>query len=269
MFASMLQIEMGKLFGRKLLWVESAIIASVTMLILVGSLFDPQMKAEFGPSLPWSEGGMAVGGRLAASDRMGAIMMLVLVSAVVTQEYGWGTLALLLSRGVSRPVAFLSKLAGIVLGAATLGMIALALGVGASAAYTLLTGQALTIGLADLMLVLSLLAGTVLSLLPYIGLMVLLSVVSRSPVTTMGVGIGILLTEFIGGEILGNFSGILAESTRYFPMALGQQFFAGIQADAPIPGLLTPPTSALLLMVYAAILSGIALLWFMKQDLTA
>jgi ABC-2 type transport system permease protein len=268
MFVSMLQIEQDKMFRRKLLWVESAMIAAVIAFILAAAFFDPQTRAEIGPSLPWP-GGIEVGGRLAASDQMGTIMMLVLVSALVTQEYSWGTLALLLSRGVSRPMAFLSKLAAIVLGAATLGLAALALGAVASVAFTLFTGQALIFQPADLRPALSLLGGTVLSLLPYIGLYVLLSVVSRSPITTMGLGMGLFFGEIIGSEILGTFDGILAQSTLYFPMALGQQLFAGLQPGAAVSGPLTAPICALLLVVYGAILSAIALAWFMKQDLTA
>src|SRR5690349_7771477 len=133
MFASMLQVEGTKLFRRKLLWVEAAIIAVLIGIILVAMIgissasgIPDADRAEATTVLLWPAGIM-MGGSLAASSQMGALLILVLVSALVTQEYGWGTLALLLSRGVSRPVALISKLVIMVFAALILATVAVVL----------------------------------------------------------------------------------------------------------------------------------------------
>lgn len=275
MFASMLQVESIKLFRRKILWIEGIIIAALIALILVtlvgvSSMPDipAEAEAEVSGALLWPAGIM-MGGSMAASNQMGALMILVLVSALITQEYGWGTLALLLSRGVSRRAAFFSKLTVIVLAAFVLALISVALGTAASAAFTMFAGQPFVLQSSDFVLMLGMLVGTVLSLLPYIGLTVLLSVLSRSAVTSIGVGIGFLIAEGLIGQIFGAIGGIFAQIALYFPMSVGQQFFSHVFAGAETAGMLSMPVAAMLLVAYGAIFSALALWRFLKQDLTA
>src|SRR3712207_3147687 len=104
MFASMMQVESIKLFRRKVLWVEIGIIAVLIAIVLISLLsvatlpdVPAEAQEEISTMLLWP-GGIVTGGSMAAANQMGAIMVLVLVSALVTQEYAWGTLALLLSR---------------------------------------------------------------------------------------------------------------------------------------------------------------------------
>lgn len=272
MFASMMQVESTKLFRRKILWVEmtiSGMLIALMLVALIGATYANLPEgAEVRGTLLWPSGMMA-GGSLAASNQMGALMILVLVSALYTQEYGWGTLALLFSRGVSRSMVFITKLAAIVLAAAILALVTVVLGAGASLLFTVITGQELTLLGSDLMLALGLFVGTVLSLLPFIGLTILLSVLSRSAVTSIGVGIGFLLAERIISQVFNALGGILAQSTLYFPMALGQEFLAAIHPSAQTAGLLSAPVAALLLVAYGAGFSALALWSLMKQDLTA
>jgi ABC-type transport system involved in multi-copper enzyme maturation permease subunit len=275
MFASMLQVEGAKLFRRKLLWVEAAIIAVLIGIILaamVGVSTVPGIpeadRAEATSVLLWPAGIM-VGGSLAASSQLGLILILVLVSALVTQEYGWGTLALLLSRGVSRPVALISRVAVIVLAAVILAVVAVVLGAGASAIFTLITQGAVPLQGADLTLMLKLALGTVLSLLPYIGLALLLSVLSRSAITSIGAGIGFMIAESVISQIFMAIGSMFAKIALYLPMMLGQQFMVILQPGSPsAEGMLRPEIAGLLLVVYGIVFAAIALWQFQKQDLT-
>ena len=115
------------------------------------------------------------------------------------------------------------KLVTLIGAALALAVSAALMGVILSVGATLAAGNPLSIQGADLLQILRLIGGSVLTLLPFIGLTYLLAVWSRSTVTAIGGGIGFIIGESVVSQILGLMGGFWARLTLYLPGALAQQ----------------------------------------------
>ncbi len=274
MFAT-LNIERVKLFRRLLFWVELGIVTAIVVLFLTlsfGLMMSGQMpqeaEAQLNQVVRWPAG-MLMSGGMAASTGLGSILVVVLVGASVAQDYTWGTLALLLSHGVPRPVALLAKLTVLIAGMLIIAVAATLLGGALSALYTVIVSGDLPLQAADFEQALALIVKSVVSLLPYIGLTLLLAVMSRSTVAAIGGGIGVMVGESILSQLMMLFGGVLAKAAMLLPSMLGQQLMGGageIPMDLPLP--LDPMSAALGLAAYGLIFTALALWRFQRQDLT-
>jgi ABC-2 type transport system permease protein len=271
----MLQIENIKLFRRKILWIEIAIIAILVVLVAGVGIFvmtfapeDADAKAEMQAMLRWPAGIM-VGAGMAAGNQLGGIMMMALVSAVVTQDYQCGTLALLLGRGVPRPLALITKLAVTILAALVLSAAATLLGILASAIFTLIVDGALPLQIGDLRHSLLVIGANTLTMLPYLTLTLLIAVLTRSSIAAISSGIGALIAEAVLTQVLPLFGNLTTQIAMGFPSVLSRQLFAGISSAEPIPGILHPALAAVVLVAYGIVFSILALWAFRNQDLGA
>lgn len=279
------RVEIRKLRGRALFWVEAGLLALLVLALYAALLavlanppadMPPEAVAEFRASLHWPQGLLAA---LAFGNggELGGLFAVVLAAAVVAQEYSWRTVHLWLGRGVPRGAYLLAKVLG------------LALALGALALVPLLAGGLVT-GLATWhdagVLPWSevpwarVFAGWLrvwLTLAPYAALTLLVAVVSRSTLAALGVGLGYnLLVENLAVEVLLLVSPQAARVARYLPglaakavllpLTEGLQVEMGMQRAANAV-LLQPGPAAWLLLAYTALAVGLAWWVFRHQDL--
>ncbi len=289
MFASMLRIEMSKLYRRKLLWIEVAILAAFVVALL--SVFfalhtanlldeDAEVLSQF---LVWPTS-LLMALNFASAQNLGGMLVVILVSVVVAQEYRWGTLSLWLRQGASRPAVMTAKFVAL-LGATILLVLAPLLCSGVLTAFftPVVTGSSLDIGGVNFLQVGLSILRIAYTLLPYLSLTFLFAVMTRSVAGSIGVGIGYsLMIEGIASQIMMMLGGIPARIAMYLPgqMSLSIarlntgmasaliEIEANGQDVADLMGLLDPGTAAIGIAIYTVIFLGLAFWTFQKQDLT-
>ncbi len=286
-FASLVLIEARKLRGRLLLWGSLAVLALLVgvlhfMLIVTLQHPSPQVPAEavaaIKSMLRWPA---ALENALTFADGggLGGLIMVVLAGAFVAQEITWHTAPLWLSRAVGRGALLLAKF--VVLAAAGWLVVLAALWAGGTVtgAYGLLAYHHLPWGQVDWPRLLLHTLAVAYSLFPYVALAMLVAVVSRSTVVTLGVSVGFnLLIENLLIQVLQMVSAGGATISSYLPAMLGRAItssFTTAQAHvevghANLPGLhlLSPTAAALLIAVYTGLLLAAAAFAFYKQDVT-
>lgn len=278
MFWNMYRIEQTKLFKRKVLWVEMILMVLMVATTAVSVFFVTQMAevpveiaGELSKALIWPDALTFMLG-LMAGNQIGGLLMIVLVGAVVAQEYTWNSMSLWLSHSTPRSAVMISK--AVVIGLASL-MIVLATFV-VNALVTLIFTLFLTGGL-DLSQVnfvevfLSVL-GAAFTMLPYSMLTFLLAVLSRSAYVAIGGGVAFaLIFESIGGQLLRLFGGLGARIADFLPGSLARSLTPGVitvSSASTAPAVLDPALAAVVIAVYSAIFFGLALWIFRRQDLT-
>lgn len=282
MFWQVVNAEQSKIFKRRILWIELGLLAlAMTILYVVaytvvsgGSSGQVPPEAIEG-SLTWPDG---LKGALsfAAGPNLGGILMIVLVGAVVAQEYTWGTLQLWLSRGIPRPLFLSAKFLALLLPAFLIVLVALSVGGVLSAVFSLYFLG----GLPFSQVAWGELGWNVLvftySLLPYAALTFFLAVASRSAVVSIGGGLTYaLLLEGIVLQLIGTLGGVWGEIGRYVPGGLARGMLAldsGINVQVGGESVeriqfLEPTTAAIGIALYILIFVGASLLIFRRQDL--
>lgn len=286
MIASILKIEQTKLFGRRLYWIELAILVALIVLILaalgavVNSVSSMDASAANDPELAqareagfWPDGLIAAQ-KMAASSGLGGILMIVLTGAVVAQEYAWGVLAITLSHGVPRPLALVAKVAMLLAAALLMSAVAIAVASGTSMLITVIMGRPLVIQGEELAQAALIGGKCVLTLLPYMALTLWLAISTRSTVAAIGAGIGAMLVEGIFPQIAMLLGGVWAQIATYLPSMLATHLLTGTQTVDemamlnPLPAV-DPAVAAIGLAAYAVVFGGLALWSFLRQDLTA
>lgn len=282
MFWQVINAEQSKIFKRRILWIELGLLAlAMTILYVVaytvvsgGSSGQVPPEAIEG-SLTWPEG---LKGALsfAAGPNLGGILTIVLVGAVVAQEYTWGTLQLWLSRGIPRPLFLSVKFLALLLPAFFIVLTALLVGGVLSAAFSLyFLGGIPFSQVAWGELGWNVLVFTY-SLLPYAALTFFLAVASRSTVVSIGGGLTYaLLLEGIILQLIGTLGGVWGEIGRYVPGGLARGMLAidsGINVQVGGESVeriqfLEPTTAAIGIALYILIFVGASLLIFRRQDL--
>ena len=288
LFLSLWHAEAHKLTRRALLWIEmgllgllvSALYAALLAVLAhpQGQNLAPEAVTALRASLRWPQGLLGAL-TFANGGELGGLFAVVLVGALVAQEYTWRTLPLWLGRGVSRPAYLLAKAAALTGALALLALVPLVAGGAVSGAVTwrevgYLPWEAIPWG--DLLL------GwlrVLLTLAPYAALTLLVAVVSRSPLTAIGVGLGYnLLVENLAVEVLLMLSPQAACVARYLPglaakaalapLTAGMQVEMGLQRQGAAL-LLEPGTATWVLLGYTLALLTLALVAFRRQDITA
>lgn len=197
-----------------------------------------------------------------------ALLILILTASVLGNEYGWGTLRPALSGGTGRWPLLLSRLLLLVLlGAA--GLLVVGASVAASSVLASvippdesggLTGSgewsdaAVTIGKAAY------------GLAPYVALAALLTVLTRSAGTGMGISMGYFVVELIFVPVLRNFDWFERVSGALLGTNVGVWMDRSVAAAGE-----TPPDTLqafLVLLAYTAVLAAGALSIFQRRDIT-
>ena len=287
MFARATIVEENKLLRRWLLWILVAMLGGVTFLTVVLGYFDisGMIRSAGGTLPPEAQGYLdritwpgavanAFDGNLIV---MSAMMMIVLVGAVMAQEYDWRTLQLWLSRGLPRPVLFGAKIGALLVPVLLLALAPFVAAIVPSGVVTSLLAEHLADAepLAAGQIALSILR-TAYVLLFYVALTVTLAVVTRSVVFAIGGGIVFdLLFNNLVFNLLANAGRGWLKLATFFPRGLTIPIVEQNRVTAaPLadPGLgsefFAPGPAALLLGAYIVVLLGVSLAVFMRQDLS-
>lgn len=286
MFWQMSIVEHHKLFKRAVLWVELALLALAVIVMNVvvyavaqstGSSQNLRVEGatSFFEFLTWP-GALLQGLRLSAGNNIGGMLVIILVGAMLGQEYTWRTLSLWLSRGVSRPALLGAKLLALLLPLLLIVMTPLLVG-GALTAFfsqqltgTIAYGQVNwgQLGLAILR--------TAFTLLPYLSLAFLLAIASRSTMVVIGVGLAYsLLIESIAGQLLALVGGAWARIGQYLPAGLANSLMGQnssmvtitVDDAAAATQAVTPGTAVWGIALYTLLFIGLSILIFRRQDL--
>ena len=281
MFWNMLIIENQKLFKRAIIWVELAIIA--IGMVAINLLFfaitriqgDDPMVAALEETLIWPMGlTQSVG--FAAGPSLGGILIVVLVGAMMAQEYTWRTLQLWLSRGVPRGLFLTTKFLAVLPATLLLVITPLLVGGAVTAVFSqIILGEipfsAVVWG--DLF---ALTLATAYTLLPYAGIAFFLAVATRSTMITVGGGLAYtLLLEGIVVQLLTFAGGGWAEIGKYVPAGLAQGLLQiGTTANVEVGGqmaptiqYLEPAAAAVGITIYTIMLVALSIFIFRRQDL--
>lgn len=288
MFISLLNNENTKIFRRPMLWVMLTIMALLMVCFLGGiygliqfELFNGGASSEslegFREIITWP-GALTNSLGFAGGNQLGGLLLVILVGAVTAQEYGWRTMQLWLSRGVSRPMLLIAKLASLILPAALIVLVtALASGL-ISGVFSLLFDGRLPVEKVDFLgWGLSVLRVTY-TLLPYAALSFLLAIAFRSPVIAIGGSLAYtLLFEGFAIQLLNFVGGKLALIGQYLPGGMASSLIALNQAGrvnievagrAVEQAYLAPGPAAIGIALWTLLFSGLALWVFIRQDLS-
>ena len=211
------------------------------------------------------------------------LAVVVLVGAVVAQEYTWKTYSLWLSHGTPRLIVLASKFAALMVATFLMILIPLLVGGTLSAFFTVsVTGVLdpshvdfgqLSLGLMRMAYV----------LLPYIALTFLLAILSRSTVVAIGGSVAFtLIIENIMAQIMTLLGGVAAKIAQYLPTMLAQSIMSlniNVAANAmsvsvngsqiiDAPQFLDPNLAALYVGLYTIVLLGLSIWVFQRQDMT-
>ncbi len=286
LFFTLVRMEIRKLRGRALFWVEIGLLALLVAALYVALLamlaqppqnMPPAVVEEIRASLHWPQGLLAA---LAFGNggELGGLFAVVLTAAVVAQEYSWRTVHLWLGRGVGRGVYLAAKALGVALGLGLLALVPLLVGGLVTGLATWHDTGVLPWNAIPWSQVFTGWLRVGLTLAPYAALTLLIAVVTRSTLAALGVGLGYnLLVENLAAEVLLLVSPQAARVARYLPglaakavlapLTEGLQVEMGMQrAGAAI--LLKPGPAAGLLLFYTALALGLAWWAFRRQDVT-
>ena len=285
---SLLRIEIRKLSGRALLWVEVGLLAlliAVLHLALMAALSQPDQGMPpdavnaLKDSLRWPHSLLSTLTFISGGE-LGGLFVVVLVGALAAQEYTWRTVHLWLSRGVGRGMYLLAKLGAVVFALVLLVLTALVVGGAVTGIYTLRTTGGLPWSAVAWGQIILSVFKIVLTMLPYAGLTLAVAVLSRSTMVAIGVGLGYsLLVENMAAEVLMLLSPGVARVARYLPTMLAKSVAGSISTTEVAvsvgmqggnDALLLPASHAATLLVLYT-LAGLAVAWwaFRRQDISA
>jgi ABC-type transport system involved in multi-copper enzyme maturation permease subunit len=287
MFVPLLKNETLKLRHRSVLWIELGIMALAvagifTMLYVVSqvNVMPAEERALIEQLAVWP-GSIMMSISMAASQNLGGLLIIVLTSLVVAQEYQWQTLTLDIRQGASRPLIILSKLLILLVAALLITAVPLIVGTGVSALTTIGITGSLDASLIDPAQVALSVVRTAYTLLPFMALSFLVAVVTRSVAGSIGVGLGYLLfVEGIAAELMLLVGGVLADIAKFMPGQMAKAIIAendAIMAAAVstsegaaglVDNLLDPGAAAIGVAVYTVLFIGLAIWQFTRQDLT-
>jgi len=286
----MIGIEHTKLYRRRVLWVEMALVALlvVAMFGMIAVMHLTGLLGADGDQLQeivtWP-GSLLLSLNISASSGLGGLLVVVLVGVVVAQEYQWQTYSLWLRQGVGRPAVLVAKIVTLLGAILLLVLTPLLVGGLASAAVTpLITG---TLRVEDVVFgeVLLSVLRTAYSLLPFMALTCLIAVRTRSMAASIGIGVGYtLLVEEVFAQIMMLVGGVPARLAMYLPgqMAaalsnMNSEIMAftatvtqgGEEMLAMMPQYVPLEVAVVGVAIYTLLFLGLAARMFLKQDLTA
>ena len=285
MFWQMVSVEQKKLTRRKILWLELAIVAAaavfIPLVIYLASQGDGSgnlVVTTDGPvddMFTWPSA-LNLGIGLASGGGLGGLLIVILIGTLTAQEYGWRTMQLWLSNGISRPVLLLAKFAIVLLPALLFVLAPFVTGALTTAVFTQNLQGSLPFAEVDWWQAALSILRTAYTLLPYAALTFLLAVASRSTVVAVGGGLAYtLLIEGVLMQLLGLVGGTWAKIGQYLPAGLSNSLASlnrvssqtssdlVTQADG-----LSMETAVIGIALYTLLFVGLAVLAFRRQDLS-
>lgn len=275
-------LEKDKVLGRKVFWINLTILAAVIILINVAeyiialSLPHPAVNAASNvltAAVTWPNG-LVNASQFAGAHALGGILLIILVGVITAREYTWRTFHLWLSRGVSRIILLEAKCIMILLSTVILVLTSLLLSGTITGILTLLLHGTLNLDQVPFNQVILNFLITAYTLLPYVALTFMLTILSRSSAVAIGVGlVFVFLIESTVYLILTTIGGTLAQIVQYLPVGLGATLSiaaSGSMTSAnpthtPFP---SPIVACLCIALYTAFFTGIAAWRFLHQNFT-
>ncbi|MAU01939.1 MAG: hypothetical protein CL608_32785 [Anaerolineaceae bacterium] len=284
MFWQMVSVEQKKLTRRKILWIELAVVAAaavfIPLVIYMASQSDSSnvVITTDGPvddMFTWPSA-LNLGIGLASGGGLGGLLIVILIGTLTAQEYGWRTMQLWLSNGISRPVLLLAKFAIVLLPALLFVLAPFVTGALTTAVFTQNLQGSLPFAEVDWWQAALSVLRTAYTLLPYAALTFLLAVASRSTVAAVGGGLAFtLLIEGVLMQLLGLVGGTWAKVGQYLPAGLSNSLAALNRVSAEAGSSLVTPaggvgaeTAVIGIALYTLLFVGLAVLAFRRQDLT-
>jgi ABC-2 type transport system permease protein len=264
MFLNVLRAQQAKTLRGGVFWVEIVLLAGVTALLttLVNTINELSTDAS-----PTMAGQLSEMLEHTGTSTLGHLLAVVLAGAVMANEYGWRSLHLWLSRGVSRSTFLWAKFVSTLLPIALFLLVTAAITAPIAAVFT--QAEHGTIGplsgeLGGLAQTAALAAYAV---VPYAALALLLAVLGRSMLVAVGGGLTLtLLAETLFVQIMGMIGGRAVDLVAYLPSALGPGMLGMDVGGAYAP--LEPGIAALLTAGYTLVFMVAATLLFRRQDLS-
>ncbi len=285
MFWQMVSVEQKKLTRRKILWIELAMVAAaavfIPLVIYLASQGDGSGNLVIttdGPvedMIAWPLA-LNLGIGLASGGGLGGLLIVILIGTLTAQEYGWRTMQLWLSNGISRPVLLLAKFAIVLLPALLFVLAPFITGALTTAVFTQNLQGSLPFAEVDWWQAALSILRTAYTLLPYAALTFLLAVASRSTVVAVGGGLAYtLLIEGVLMQLLGLVGGTWAKIGQYLPAGLSNSLASLNRVSASTSSGLVPQadglsmeTAVIGIALYTLLFVGLAILAFRRQDLT-
>ncbi|GCE07946.1 ABC transporter permease subunit [Dictyobacter aurantiacus] len=275
-----LQLEKDKVFGRPILWIELGILTLIIALIDCGQYVLAQLLPPnsgggevLTRSLSWPMG-LVQSPQFAASHSMGGILLTIIVAVITAREYSWRTFHLWLSRGVSRLVLIEAKCIVNVLLVLTMVIASILVSGILTAILTLLLHGSLAVDGENLKTLVINFLITDYALLPYVALAFMLTIISRSSILAIGVGLAfILLVESVLHTTFILAGGTWIYVAQYLPMGLEASLREATKVSAaPASPLqipyLSPALASAMIALYVAVLVGITIWRFLRQNFT-
>jgi ABC-type transport system involved in multi-copper enzyme maturation permease subunit len=278
MFWKLLLLESDKVSGRLLLWIELGILAAIIVIVdlfeyFVSLALTPAQGQGLLQSLEWPHG-FFTATNFAGSHSLGGILLVIVIAVVTAREYSWRTFHLWLSRGISRLALMGAKSVVTVAIAILLVLTSIIIGVILTGIITLAQHGSLQLSPDNIQhLILSFLV-TDLGLLPYAALTLMLTILFRNSVVSIGIGLVLLLlVESAAYTILSIVNTTTQNIAMYLPIGLeGSLQQAIIGAGSPtglgVPHFLPPVLCCIYLFLYAAIFAGLGIWRFTRQNFT-
>lgn len=272
MFWQLTIAETEKILKRKILWVQLGILGGLLLIVMAAMRLSP-VAAESAPQALWPRA-LVTALEFGAGPTIGGFIVVILVGAVVAQEYAWRTVQTWLSNGISRTTLLGAKALAFVLPLLAIVLVPLLLGGTLSAIFTMQAQSGIDASQVDFAQLGLGVLRTSYTLLPFAALAFTLAVVGRSAVTAIGGGVALVIGESVSGQILALFGepGMLV--VRLLPSSLSTSVLSANQAivttavAAPsAPHLSDPAWAALGIALYTTVLLAAAGLAFRRQDL--
>ena len=251
-------------------WVPWILLAFV--LVIVQLLF--WLVAVFGDDVSYQSTAENIANGLGFSSFFGPFIAVILASAVLGGEYGWGTLRSVLVKGVGRWQFLASKVSVVVLfTAALLIILCITVTISGFIAEAILTAPETTEPYEDISAVdlLAFYGRMLYAFVPYIGLALFFAVATTSNGVTVGLSVAYYVAEnFLLVPIIGNFGW----SDQVFTYLLGTNVSAWLDIDdqtipsiATFGGISDMAHGFIIVTVYTAVLTGAAIALFLRRDI--
>ena len=284
MFWQMVAVEHKKLTRRKILWIELAVMAAaavfIPLVIYLASQSDGSGNLVITTDGPVEEMiawplALRLGIDLASGGGLGGLLIVILIGTLTAQEYGWRTMQLWLSNGISRPVLLLAKFTAVLLPSLLLVLAPFVTGALTTAVFTQNLQGSLPFAQVDWWQAALSIGRTAFTLLPYAALTFFLAVISRSTVVAIGGGLAYaMLIEGVLVQLLTFVGGTWAKIGQYLPAGLSNSLAALNRVSASSgTGLVTQAEGVSMatavpgIALYTLLFVGLAIFAFRRQDL--
>ena len=284
MFWQMVAVEHKKLTRRKILWIELAVMAAaavfIPLVIYLASQSDGSGNLVITTDGPVEEMiawplALRLGIDLASGGGLGGLLIVILIGTLTAQEYGWRTMQLWLSNGISRPVLLLAKFTAVLLPSLLLVLAPFVAGALTTAVFTQNLQGSLPFAQVDWWQAALSIGRTAFTLLPYAALTFFLAVISRSTVVAIGGGLAYaMLIEGVLVQLLTFVGGTWAKIGQYLPAGLSNSLAALNRVSASSgTGLVTQAEGVSMatavpgIALYTLLFVGLAIFAFRRQDL--